>query len=170
MRIDGSDASKALTGKKQETIFDLINRQMPAIKQALPNTGVTAERIVRIITTALRVNPKLAQCTQISLLGGIMQAAQLGLEINSPLGHAYLVPFFNKKRGCLEAQFMLGYQGLIDLCYRTNYYTFIDAKPVYKNDDFSYNYGLNPDLRHVPAEKPEGNPVQPSNHLYMKQP
>lgn len=160
MKANGEDANKALTEKKPETIFDLVNRMMPAIKQALPNAGVTAERITRIVVSALRMNPKLASCTKMSLLGGIMSAAQLGLEINSPLGQAYLVPFRNNQRNCIEAVFIIGYQGIIDLCYRSGFYNLIDAKPVYRNDEFRYSLGLNPDLVHIPADKPEGEPTK----------
>jgi len=161
MKADGSDVNKALDKqKKQETIFDLVKRMEPAIKNALPNTGITAQRMARIVTTALRINPKLAKCTSISLLGCIMQAAQLGLEINSPLGQAYLVPFWNNKIQKSEAVFILGYQGLIDLCYRSGFYAIIDAKPVYKNDEFNYEFGSNPKLVHKPADKPEGEPVK----------
>ena len=37
-----------------------------------------------------------------------MTAAQLGVEPNTPLGQAYLIPFWNSKVRALECQFQLG--------------------------------------------------------------
>ena len=39
----------------------------------------------------------------------MMQAAQLGVEPNTPLGQAYLIPYRN--HGILECQFQLGTRG-----------------------------------------------------------
>ena len=84
-------------------------------------------------------------------MGALLTSAQLGLECNTPLGQAYLIPFRNK--GVLETQFQLGYQGLIDLCYRTGQYKKIVARIVYEGDDFDYSYGLEEKLIHRPREK-----------------
>jgi recombination protein RecT len=56
--------------------------------------------------TALSNNPKLQECTPQSFLGAMMQAAQLGVEPNTPLGQAYMIPYRNK--GQMECQFQLG--------------------------------------------------------------
>ena len=87
----------------------------------------------------------------------MMTAAQLGLEPNTPLGQAYLIPFRNK--GTLECQFQLGYKGLIDLAYRSGQITVIQAHTVYENDEFHYEFGLDPQLKHVPAEGDRGEPI-----------
>jgi recombination protein RecT len=59
-------------------VYDLIERQKPAIQRALPNTGLTADRLARIVATQIRTNPKLASCSAESLLGAIMLTAQVG--------------------------------------------------------------------------------------------
>lgn len=69
-----------------------------------------------------------------------MQAAQLGVEPNTPLGQAYLIPYRN--HGQLECQFQLGYKGLIDLAYRSGEITSISAHEVCENDDFEYELSL----------------------------
>ena len=86
-----------------------------------------------------------------------MNAAQLGLEPNTPLGQAYLIPFKNK--GVLEAQFQIGYKGLIDLAYRNGQMQTIQAQAVYENDEFHYEYGLEPKLVHRPASSDRGELV-----------
>ena len=102
--------------KKPKTIKDWIKTMEPEIKKALPNV-ITPERFTRMALTAVSVNPKLAECTPRSFMGALMNAAQLGLEPNTPLGQAYLIPFKNK--GVMEVQFQIGYKGLIDLAYRS---------------------------------------------------
>lgn len=127
-------AVKAATpAKRGDTIYDLIKRQRSEIEAALPNVGVTAERLTRIVMTQLRVNEKLANCTPQSLLGALMLTAQLGLE-PGPLGQAYLVPFGN------EVQFIVGYKGLISLAYRSGG-IIVSAYEICQNDLFDHNYG-----------------------------
>lgn len=76
-------------------------------------------------------------------------SAQLGLELGM-IGHAYLVPFNNKKTGRKEAQFIIGYRGMIDLARRSGNIESIKAEPVYANDFFKLTYGLDDKLDHVP--------------------
>lgn len=142
--------------QKDTSLKGLIKAMEPQIKKALPSV-MTPERFTRMVFTALSTEPKLQQCTPQSFLGAMMQAAQLGLEPNTPIGQAYLIPYRNK--GTLECQFQLGYKGLIDLAYRSGDIKDIQAHEVYENDTFEYEYGLEPKLRHVPALHDRGNVI-----------
>lgn len=133
---------------KSMSIADLIKAMEPEIKKALPEV-ITPERFTRMALSALNTTPKLRECTQMSFLAALMNAAQLGLEPNTPLGQAYLIPYNNK--GTMECQFQIGYKGLIDLSYRNPQMQIISAQAVYENDDFSYELGLNPKLEHRPT-------------------
>lgn len=64
----------------------------PEIQRALPK-HMDADRIARIALTAVRTTPKLLDCDQFSFLAALMQSAQLGLELNTGLGQAYLIPY-----------------------------------------------------------------------------
>lgn len=139
-----------------KTMKDYVNVMMPEIKKALPNT-ITPERFTRIVLSAISNNKQLQQCTPTSFLAGMMNAAQLGLEPNTPLGQAYLIPYKNK--GTLEAQFQIGYKGLIDLAYRSGQVKTIYAEEVCENDEFEYELGLNPKLVHKPAIKDRGDVI-----------
>jgi recombination protein RecT len=88
----------------------------------------------------------------------MMSAAQLGLEPNTPLGQAYLIPYSNK--GTMEVQFQIGYKGLIDLAYRSGEVELVQAHIVYENDEFVCEYGLEPKLVHKPADKDRGEAVK----------
>lgn len=152
MNVNGKNAvSKTQNnGAAKPTLKQWVARMSDQIKNALP-ANITPERMSRIALTALSKNADLAQSTPESFMGALLTSAQLGLECNTPLGQAYLIPYRNK--GVMETQFQLGYQGLIDLCYRTGQYKKIVARIVYEGDDFDYEYGLNEKLIHRPREK-----------------
>ena len=143
------------SGKK--TIQQYIKSMEGEIKRALPSV-ITPERFTRMVLSALSTNPKLAACTPKSFLGAMMSAAQLGLEPNTPLGQAYLIPYRNK--GVDEVQFQIGYKGLVDLAYRSGEVEVVQAQTVYENDKFECEYGLEPKLVHVPADGDRGEAVK----------
>lgn len=134
----------------------LVISMKDEITKALPSV-ITGERFTRMLLTAMSTNPELQKCKPESFLGAMMQAAQLGVEPNTPLGQAYLIPYRNK--GVLECQFQLGYKGLIDLVYRSGEVNIVQAHVVYENDEFEYELGLEPKLKHVPAKSKRGNPI-----------
>lgn len=146
---------KSVTSPKK-TLQQYIQSMESEIRKALPSV-ITPERFTRMVLSAVSTTPELANCTPRSFLGAMMCAAQLGLEPNTPLGQAYLIPYKNK--GALECQFQLGYKGLIDLAYRSGEVEIVQAHIVYSNDDFSYEYGLDPKLKHVPANGERGDPI-----------
>ena len=135
-----------------------IRQMQGEIRKALPAV-MTPERFTRIVLSAISGNPKLAQTTPQSFLAAMMTAAQLGLEPNTPLGQAYLIPYWNKKANVSECQFQLGYKGMIDLAYRSGDVSMIQARVVYERDQFAYSFGLQPVLRHIPARTDRGEPV-----------
>lgn len=141
------------------TMQQYIKQMEGEIRKALPSV-LTPERFTRITLSALSSNPRLQECTPQSFLGAMMTAAQLGVEPNTPLGQAYLIPFRN--HGVMETQFQLGYKGMIDLAYRSGEISTIQAHVVYANDRFSYSFGLNPTLEHIPATADRGEPT----HVY----
>lgn len=121
-------------------------------RAALPSV-ITPERFTRLVLTAISTTPKLASCSQQSFLGAIFQAAQLGLEPNTPTGQAYLIPYG------AQCQFVLGYRGLIQLAYRSGDIRDVSAQVVYENDEFTYELGLEPKLIHKPKLGKRGAPV-----------
>lgn len=149
--IQSKKSEMAATPKN--TMQNYIKRMEGEIAKALPSV-ITPERFTRIVLSAISVNPQLAECTPASFLGAMMTSAQLGLEVNTPLGQAYILPYRNK--GQLEAQFQLGYKGLIDLAYRSGDVEVIQAHVVHENDEFECEYGLEPKLVHKPASGPRG--------------
>ena len=150
--------SKAVEAKKPAaTLQDYVKKMEGEIAKALPSV-ITPDRFTRMVMTAISASPELAKCTPKSFLGAMMNAAQLGLEPNTPLGQAYILPYSNK--GTMEAEFQLGYKGMIDLAYRSGEVEVIQCHVVYKNDKFDCCYGLEPKLAHVPADGDRGEPIK----------
>ena len=135
-----------------QAMSGLLKRMHTQIEKALPSV-ITPERFTRIALTAYSENAALQKCDADSFLGAMMQAAQLGVEPNTPLGQAYLIPYGNK------VQFQLGYRGMIDLAYRSGEIQMIQAHEVHENDEFEYELGLDPKLRHIPALKNRGEVI-----------
>src|SRR5690625_134111 len=134
---------------KPKTIEDYLKQLAPAMQEALPK-HLDVDRLMRLTMTTIRTTPELRQADVGSLLGGVMQAAQLGLEPGL-LGQCYLLPFKNNRKGITEVQFIVGYKGMIDLARRSGHIESIYAHAVYENDDFEYELGLNPTLKHIPT-------------------
>jgi recombination protein RecT len=150
---DKAQQTQIQTQKPEANIALLLKKMEGEIQRALPK-HMTAEKLARIALTTIRLNPTLLKCNQASLLGAIMQAAQLGLEPGL-LGQCYLIPYNNRKLNTMEAQFQIGYKGYIELVRRTGQVSVIEAHEVCENDFFEFEYGLNSKLVHKPCIKGE---------------
>lgn len=139
---------------KTKTLLDVIGapKFMNQIKLALPN-HLTAERLLRIVTTECRKVPQLLACNPESFYGAVLQAAQLGLRPGGALGHCYLLPYGNGKGidGRPNAQLIIGYRGMIDLARRSGQIESINAFLVHEKDEFEVRYGINPTIKHKPC-------------------
>lgn len=136
------------------TIQAYLKKMGPEFEKALPK-HMDADRLGRIALTTIRQNPKLLECSIPSLMGAVMQAAQLGLEPGL-IGHCYLVPFWNGKAKQTDVQFIIGYKGMIDLARRSGHIESIYAHTVHEEDEFEYELGLHPKLVHKPATGERG--------------
>lgn len=143
---------------------ELIERMKPEMARALPR-HVTPDRMARIVMTAVRTTPRLAECTPVSFLGCLMSLAQLGLEPNTNLGYAYLIPRNNKKRNAVECTLLIGYQGMLELSRRSGLVDRVYAHVVRAGDTFEYTLGTDDAIRHVPAGDDERE-TRPITHVY----
>ena len=143
--------------KPKEQIAHLLNTKKGEIAKMLPK-HLNAERLLKVAQIAATTTPALTKCDVASLEGAIGQCAQMGLEPNTVLGHAYLVPFNTKRkdgngneRWVNSVQVIIGYKGLIDLARRSGQIVSIAAHEVCENDQFDLVYGLDEKLEHRPA-------------------
>lgn len=143
--------------KPKQKIAYLLEQRKDDIAKMLPST-LNPERLLKVATLAVTTTPALLDCDVSTLIGAIGQCAQMGLEPNTVLGHAYLVPFNAKRKlpnGREEwyksVQVIVGYKGLIDLARRSGQIISIAAHEVCKNDHFDLVYGLEERLEHKPS-------------------
>ena len=128
----------------------LIVKMRGEIGAALPSQ-LSSDRFQRVALTAFNSNPKLQNCDPMSFIAAMMQSAQLGLEPNTPLGQAYLIPY--KVKGMEKVQFQIGYKGLLELAHRSGKLKTLYAHEVRENDEFDIDYGLEQKLTHKPLLK-----------------
>lgn len=135
---------------------DAIKKSEGQFALALPK-HVTPDRFLRAALTALNTVPRLQECTQTSILAGLMQAAQLGLEVSDVRGQAYLIPRYDGRDKCMKATFQLGYRGMIDLAARGG--ITVDVDEICENDAYDYQRGTRPFLFHKPTLCDRGEPI-----------
>lgn len=126
------------------SLIALMKRNEPEIKRALPRLGITSERFTRLCLTALRMTPKLLSCEPHSVLAAMMNAAQLGLEPNSPLGHCWMLPYGS------NAQLIIGYKGYIALADRSA--VTLNAAVVRERDHWRWPRPGETIIDHVPYQ------------------
>lgn len=142
-RDAGSGTVKAFFDANRSTIASLLPAHFPP------------DRMLKLALGALRTNPKLTGASLSSLLGAVVTCAQLGLEPNTPLGHAYLIPFDKREnRGGqwvtveTQVQVVIGYKGLLDMARRSGEIESISAHEICQNDKFEFEFGLDERLTH----------------------
>ena len=140
---------------KVTTIRQMMTDNKAAFAAALPR-HMNADRLIRVALTSFNLTPKLLDCTPRSLFGAVIQCAQLGLE-PGVLGHAYLIPYGK------DVQLVIGYKGLIQLSRRSGEISTVTAHEVRTKDKFTYQYGLEPKLVHVPSEDADRGEI---SHFY----
>lgn len=151
--------------RPKEQIAYLLDQKKGELAKMLPKT-LSIDRLLKVAQIAATTTPALAECDVPSLVGAIGQCAQMGLEPNTVLGHAYLVPFNVKRkdnrggeRWVKSVQVVIGYKGLIDLARRSGQIVSIAAHEVCEADHFELVYGLDEKLNHTPAMGDRGQVV-----------
>jgi recombination protein RecT len=132
----------------------LIARQYDTFAAVMPD-GLNRDRFSNLVTSLVRRTPALIECVKTpegrtSLALAALECAALGLEPNTPLKEASIVP--RKRKGKQEAQLMVEYRGLVKLARRSGELSTIGAEVVHERDEFEYSLGLEPSLRHVPYD------------------
>jgi recombination protein RecT len=113
---------------------------------------VAPDRMMRAIFNALKTTPELLACEPRSVVTSAAQLCAIGLEPNSPMSLAYLVPFKNTKKNRTDCQSIIGYRGYLRLAFNSGELSDIYAECVYKNDIFERTLGTDRKLHHIPFE------------------
>ncbi len=134
--------------RPQLALRDQLTSMADQYQLAMPK-GLDASQLVRDALTCLSSTPKLAECDAKSVLGGLMTCAQLGLR-PAVLGHAWLLPMWNKQTRGQSATLVIGYQGYLELIHRSGKVTKVTARKIREYDDYDVEYGDSEHLYHKP--------------------
>lgn len=89
-----------------------------------------------VVLGALANNPKLLQCSYDSIKNSVMDAATAGLEVNTVLGEASLVPFKN------QCKLMIEWRGLAKMAWASGFISRVDHGVIRENDKYTYVDGI----------------------------
>lgn len=134
-----------MAGTSLVALRDEFKASRHAIQGAIPEgMRLSADRLINLALLTATKSPELLECSPASIVQAVRQSAALGLEVGGPLGEAYIVKFGK------QAQLIPGYRGYVTLALRTGKVLDVASYLVYKDDEFSVEYGLSPDVVHKP--------------------
>lgn len=157
-----STQSTAVAVKAPATIQQLI--QTPSFKEkvalSLPK-HLSPDRFARVALLAINRTPKLAQCTQSSLLQCLYDLSAVGLEPDGRRAH--LIPYKDK------CTLILDYKGIVELVRRSGDVSDLHADVICENDEFSYVFGTGSHLKHkIDLRKPRGAVIGAYSYVRLK--
>lgn len=124
-------------------LVQLLETRRESIEQ-IATAHLSADKLLKIVGVAVSRNPKILQCTPVSVMQCVMTCSELGLAPD-PFGSVYLVPYG------ADCTLIVGYRGLLTLARRSGKVSMIYAEVVREGDVFEYEMGLEPQLRHKPS-------------------
>lgn len=129
--------------RKMAELATMVAKRQDQLAALLGKT-VDPERFITVALQAVQTQPKILECTTLSILSAIRDAATYGLEPAGMLGDAAIVPRGGK------AMLEIEYRGLRKLALRDGSVRAIDASLVYSTDEFRIEKGSEPRVVHVP--------------------
>lgn len=114
---------------------------------------IAPEALIRFALADYARSAALQRCTHKSIYLSLIACAQVGLEPGGIRQEAFIVPY----KG--EAQFQLGYRGIITLARRSGEVQAIAGNVVCEADDFDYDEGSAAFVRHKRALHDRGEVV-----------
>lgn len=135
MAVQNSLANRQTkTGMAAYLTQDAVKKQINSVVG-----GKNGTRFISSIVSAVQTTPALQECTNPSILSAALLGEALNLSPSPQLGQFYMVPFDNKKKGCKEAQFQLGYKGYIQLAERSGYYKKLNVLAIKEGELIRYD-------------------------------
>lgn len=123
----------------------ILKKRKNRFEEILQNN---ADRFIQLFLNYSVKNPLVLQCEKVSLISAVLDIARIGLEIG--FGQVDIVPFYDSKKKIYMPQIIIGYQGYLELLYRSGFIKTCYANIVYENDEFECSYGSAGRLYHKP--------------------
>lgn len=127
--------------KRDQSMKLSVYLQNDAVKKQINQVvgGKNGTRFISSIVSAVQSTPALQECTSPSIVNAALLGEALNLSPSPQLGQFYMVPFDNRKKGCKEAQFQLGYKGYIQLAERSGYYKKLNVLAIKEGELIRYD-------------------------------
>ena len=143
--ITSIDPGERLKGIQKSRLADLIEDK--------GLFGRVCEAAAMLLT-----GDKIRACDPETILGSLYKAATLGFRLEPEFGECYLIPR-NVKSGDKWVSvccFQIGYKGWKALALQSGHISYLQAREVYGEDEFSFEQGTSSSLKHVPADENSG--------------
>ncbi len=153
--------------QRSKTIFDFLtgDKKIERAITAVATQYLTPDRFLRLAVNAVKKTPLLMHCDPQSVLGAFMTSAALGLEPNTIMQQAFLIPY--KKRAKIDGQwvdtyecnFQVGARGFVTLAHRSPHISGLQAESIHEGDLFEHMMGSETFLKYRKALKDRGEMI-----------
>ena len=132
--------------RPKDGIYDIVNIRRDKLLPFLNGNHMLFEKLARSFSLEINTNEKLRSCSQPSMIQAFYKCCEYGLDPAASLGQAWMIPYGGK------IDFQIGYRGWLKLLYNNPMVTNILNYAVHEGDEFAYELGMNPNIKHVPAQ------------------
>lgn len=159
----GQSQGELITGQQQLNEAKAKLDRMKGEIQKIAGSLVSPDELVRFTLNACVKNPKLFECFNTaegtaSVFLSIITSRII--EIPCDGIHGYLVPYrqsaWENRPAAMICQFIPGYKGYVQLAYANTNIASVNCAAVFEKDDFDFEYGTRPYLRHKPTNSDSG--------------
>ncbi|WP_075320075.1 recombinase RecT [Histophilus somni] len=145
--------------KKQDKFPIRTFFEKPLVKKKIEElVSKNASSFTASVLQIVNNHSLLKNADPMTVFNAACMAATLQLPLQNGLGFAYIVPYKNNKTGKYDAQFQLGYKGLIQLAQRSGQFKRLVAVPVYEKqlitedpiNGFEFDWKQKPEVGELP--------------------
>lgn len=122
----------------------------------LVRTESKVDRMIALALNTLKYSPSILDAEPRSIIGSILEATQLSLELDRNLGQAFILAFKNRKTNRKIATLCVGYKGFIHLGHNSSLIHTINGEIVRAEDEFDVGLGSKRFLHHKPKLTAKG--------------
>ncbi|WP_249963476.1 recombinase RecT [Histophilus somni] len=153
--------NQSQTTKKQDKFPIKTFFEKPGVKKKIEElVSKNASSFTASVLQIVNNHSLLKNADPMTVFNAACMAATLQLPLQNGLGFAYIVPYENKKKDKYkyDAQFQLGYKGLIQLAQRSGQFKRLVAVPVYEKqlitedpiNGFEFDWKQKPEVGELP--------------------
>lgn len=141
-----------------DAMVEQLDKRKDQLATLLHDAGIQAKQFTEVFRRALMKDPDLLSCDAGSLIQACVDAATDGLLPDGRQAvilarNVNIAPRGQPKQWAKKANYQAMYQGLLAVAYRSGNFRKIEARVVYDGDDFDYELGDRPSIRHKPAKR-----------------